>query len=294
MERFPTITALAAARPADVLRAWQGLGYDRRALALRRAACLIVERHGGRVPSSVVELEALPGVGPYTARAVAALAFGRRVGAVDVNVRRVLGRIVAGGGAELLSGAAVQAIADAAVPSDRPGGWTHAVMDVGAALCRPRTPRCGACPARPWCRYAAEVLESRSDRALPVPDRARPTTRRARATAAGPSPARATAAAGPSPARATAAAGPSPAAARPSPARPASARPAAFATTNRWLRGRILDRLRAAPDEAWVELDGPIGVHDLARVHAAAHVMSTDGLLELDLTAGFRARLPLA
>jgi A/G-specific adenine glycosylase len=96
MATFPTVGALAAASPADVLRAWAGLGYDRRALALWRAARVIVEDHDGRVPSSVEELQALPGVGPYTARAVAALAYGVPVGAVDVNVRRVLGRVAAG------------------------------------------------------------------------------------------------------------------------------------------------------------------------------------------------------
>ncbi|HEX8026281.1 MAG TPA: hypothetical protein VF484_08750, partial [Candidatus Limnocylindrales bacterium] len=86
---YPTPAALAAASPADALRAWRGLGYNRRALALRGAAIRIVEDHGGSVPRTVEALDALPGVGPYTARALAALAFGARVGAVDTNVRRV-------------------------------------------------------------------------------------------------------------------------------------------------------------------------------------------------------------
>src|SRR5687768_11860474 len=149
-ERYPTVGALAAATPADVLRAWQGLGYDRRALALWRMARIVVDEHGGRIPSTVAELQALPGIGPYTARAVAALAFGIPVGAVDVNVRRVLGRIVAGHAASL-SEVELQRIADDAVPPESPGDWTHAVMDVGATLCRARAPRCGSCPARPWC-----------------------------------------------------------------------------------------------------------------------------------------------
>ena len=96
MARFPTIEALAAATPADVLRAWQGLGYDRRALNLLRCAREVVASHGGRLPTAIADLERLPGLGPYTARALAALAFGQRVGAVDVNVRRVVGRIVGG------------------------------------------------------------------------------------------------------------------------------------------------------------------------------------------------------
>jgi A/G-specific adenine glycosylase len=153
MAAFPTVEAMAAATPADVLRAWQGLGYNRRALNLWRAARAIVDEHGGRVPEELADLERLPGVGPYTARAVAAIAFGRPVGALDTNVRRVLGRVA--GGADGLSAAALQSYADAMVPSDRPADWTHAVMDVGATFCRPRRPACAECPARAWCRYAA-------------------------------------------------------------------------------------------------------------------------------------------
>jgi A/G-specific adenine glycosylase len=96
LARFPTVDALAASTPADVVRAWQGMGYDRRALNLRLAAQVIRDEHGGRVPEDIEALDRLPGVGPYTARAVAAIAFGRRVGAVDTNVRRVLTRSLAG------------------------------------------------------------------------------------------------------------------------------------------------------------------------------------------------------
>ena len=154
MERFPTVGALADAPLADVIRAWAGLGYNRRAINLHRAAKAIVAEHDGRVPDSVEGLLALPGVGPYTARAVAAIAFGRPVGAVDTNVRRVLGRVAAGA-ADALPAAGMQALADDVVPVKRPGDWTHALMDVGATLCRPRSPLCAACPALAWCRYAA-------------------------------------------------------------------------------------------------------------------------------------------
>jgi A/G-specific adenine glycosylase len=162
---FPTVGALAATTPAAVLRAWRGLGYNRRALALRRTAIAIVNEHGGRVPDDLAALQRLPGVGPYTARAVAALAFGRRVGAVDTNVRRVLNRAV-GGGLGALSEPELQAVADASVPADRPGHWTHALMDVGATFCRPRSPRCDACPAQAWCRAANDGTadEPRPDR----------------------------------------------------------------------------------------------------------------------------------
>jgi A/G-specific adenine glycosylase len=247
MERFPTVEVLAAATPADVLRAWQGLGYDRRALALWRTARIVVDEHGGRMPSTVAELQALPGIGPYTARAVAALAFDVPVGAVDVNVRRVLGRIMAGD-ALALPAPELQRVADDAVPADRPAEWTHALMDVGATICRPRTPRCLDCPARPWCRLAARA----------TPEKARSRTRARRPTPT------------------------------PTPT---------FASTNRWLRGRILDRLRAAPDGEWVALDAAIGTHDLGKVRAAADAMAADGILELgsagEPDAPLRARLPL-
>ena len=158
MALFPTVSALAAASPADVVRAWRGLGYNRRALALRRAAIAIVEVHGGRIPSTLEALAALPGIGPYTARAVMAIAFGLPVAALDVNVRRVLGR------AFLPSAIAkqdVQAAADALVPIDRAADWTHALMDIGAAFCRPREPRCDICPLQATCRFASAPLVNR-------------------------------------------------------------------------------------------------------------------------------------
>ena len=137
MARFPTVRDLAVATVADAIRAWAGLGYNRRAVKLHRAARVIVDEHGGVVPSSIEELEALPGVGPYTARAVAAIAYGTPVGAVDMNVRRVLGRIAAGG-PEAFTASSIQALADAVVPLERAGDWTHALMDVGAGPCRSR------------------------------------------------------------------------------------------------------------------------------------------------------------
>ncbi len=159
MERFPTVADLASASPADVLRAWAGLGYNRRALNLRRAAIAIKERHGNAFPRTVAELEALPGIGPYTARAVAAIAFGAPVGAVDTNVRRVLGRVAAGHGSrrdpgEPLPARELQALADALVAKARPADWTAALMDVGATLCLPSAPHCDGCPLARDCAYA--------------------------------------------------------------------------------------------------------------------------------------------
>ena len=162
MDRFPTPAALAEAPTGDVIRAWQGLGYNRRAIDLQRAARAIVAA-GGHVPDDVGALRALPGVGPYTARAVAAIAFGRPVGAVDVNVRRVLGRLARvdpAAGAPVAPVAPIppgeiQAVADALVDPARAADWTHALMDLGATICRPAAPACAACPVHAWCAFAA-------------------------------------------------------------------------------------------------------------------------------------------
>jgi A/G-specific adenine glycosylase len=230
IDRFSTVEALAAASPADVLRAWRGMGYDRSALNLHLAA-----------------LQRLPGVGPDTARAVASIAFGAAVGAVDTNVRRVLGRVV--GGRTGLAPAALQAAADASVDPVRSADWTHAVMDVGATLCRPIRPRCGECPLRPWCRLALASSVSPTTAAAPPTRNA--TTLRPRARTA--------------------------------------ARP--FHATTRWLRGRIVDRLRDAEDRAWTLIDAPIGDHDATGIQWALKALARDGIVELDPADGRRARL---
>jgi A/G-specific adenine glycosylase len=165
LARFPSLSSLAAAAAGDVLRAWAGLGYNRRALNLQRAARVVGERHGGQLPSEPAELEKLPGIGPYTARAVAAISYGRAVGAVDTNVRRVLGRLAVGHGhpadrGHALGSRELQALADRLVDPDRPADWTHALMDLGATICRPR-PACHDCPLHAWCAYAARPSAER-------------------------------------------------------------------------------------------------------------------------------------
>jgi A/G-specific adenine glycosylase len=145
---FPTIDALAAASSADVLRAWENLGYNRRALNLWRTARAVVERGG--FPQSVDELRTLPGIGPYTARAVASFAFGVDVAAADVNVRRVVARTHG----VMPSGASVQELADALVPRGRVREWNQAMIDLGAEVCRARNPRCDECPLRRMCAWS--------------------------------------------------------------------------------------------------------------------------------------------
>ena len=158
MAAWPTPAALAAAGRAEVLRTWGKLGYPRRALRLHAAAEAIRDAHGGVVPSDVVALEALPGVGAYTARAVAAFGYGRRCPVVDTNVRRVVARAVHGAGdagparvaADLADVDALLPIADA-----RAAVISAGLMELGAVVCVARTPRCGACPVRDLCAWRA-------------------------------------------------------------------------------------------------------------------------------------------
>ena len=134
MERFPTVRALASASRADVLRAWAGLGYNRRAVSLHRAAQVVVAEHGGRVPIDPVVLRTLPGVGPHTAAAVASIAGGQPYSAKEVNVRRVVGRV--GFGTAAAPVAAIDEAATRWLDRDDPGAWNQALMDLGREHCR--------------------------------------------------------------------------------------------------------------------------------------------------------------
>ena len=155
LERWPRPADLAAASPADVIRAWGKLGYPRRALRLREAAVAIAERHGGVVPAEVEELEALPGVGTYTARAVSCFGYGRRQPVVDTNVRRVVARLVHGRAEAAPARAADLADIAALAPEDdtRAVRFSVAVMELGALVCVAGTPRCGVCPVRDRCAW---------------------------------------------------------------------------------------------------------------------------------------------
>ena len=156
LERWPTPADLAAAAPSDVLRAWDRLGYPRRALRLRECAAVIVERHGGEVPRTLEDLLALPGVGSYTAAAVAAFAYGQRAVVLDTNVRRVLARFVGG---EALPPPTQRrsevALAETLLPADPAVSavWNVAVMELGALVCTARSPRCEACPVADACAW---------------------------------------------------------------------------------------------------------------------------------------------
>ena len=156
IERWPTPAALAAEPPSEAVRAWDRLGYPRRALWLHRAAVEIVERHGGDVPSDLDDLLALRGVGPYTARAVAAFAFGLRHPVVDTNTRRVIARAVLGQGEPgPPSTARDLAAMSALLPESEAAARTFnaAAMELGATVCTARSPSCSACPIASSCAW---------------------------------------------------------------------------------------------------------------------------------------------
>jgi A/G-specific adenine glycosylase len=154
LEAFPTLEALAAAPVEIVMQHWAGLGYYARARNLHATARLVAER-GGRLPDTAEALRALPGVGAYTAAAIAAIAFDEPATVVDGNVERVVARLFAH--AAPLPGAkpALRALAERLTPQVRPGDFAQAMMDLGATVCTPRKPQCPVCPVRAWCQAAA-------------------------------------------------------------------------------------------------------------------------------------------
>jgi A/G-specific adenine glycosylase len=150
LDQFPTPAVCASAPVADLLRVWSGMGYNRRALLLHRCAQEVVARHGGTLPNTLAALLALPGVGPYTARAVLAFAFEHDEAIVDTNTARVLARWAG----RRLTAAEAQAAADAALPPGEAWAWNQAMLDLGAQVCTRRRPRCDACPVSDSCQWA--------------------------------------------------------------------------------------------------------------------------------------------
>jgi A/G-specific adenine glycosylase len=168
LRRWPNVAALAKAELGEVLGAWAGLGYYARARNLHACARAVVEHHGGRFPRSETELRELPGVGGYTAAAIAAIAFGERATPVDGNIERVVARLFAVTTPLPQAKAEIRSLAESLTPADRSGDFAQAMMDLGATICTPRRPACGLCPLRPDCKgYAAglaEVLPYREER----------------------------------------------------------------------------------------------------------------------------------
>jgi A/G-specific adenine glycosylase len=156
LDRWPTPAALAAASPGDAVRQWGRLGYPRRAIRLHAIAGTLVREYGGQVPASATALVALPGIGPYTAAAVASFAFGQRHPVLDTNVRRVLGRMISGVALPpAATSAAERRLAESLLPEAGPAAarWSVAVMELGALVCSAARPACESCPVAAECAW---------------------------------------------------------------------------------------------------------------------------------------------
>lgn len=172
MRRFPDVASLAAADADEALRLWSGLGYYARARNLRGAARAIVELHGGRVPSDIQALRALPGVGDYTAAAVASIAFGISIPAVDANAARVFARLGAlpGHAKSPTLIKAARTLAELLIDPKRTGDFNQAIMELGALVCAPGAPDCGACPVSEHCRARRAGIEREIPARAPRPE----------------------------------------------------------------------------------------------------------------------------
>src|SRR6266508_2723039 len=256
LELFPTVEALAAAPTAAVIRAWTGLGYNRRAVNMQRTARTVLEQHGGRFPRDVATLRQLPGIGPYSAGAIACFAFEQDIAFMDTNIRRVVLRLFVGPEHEdAMSAARLLALAQAAIPPNHGWTWNQAIMELGALICTAAAPACWRCPVHSFCRsYAArrtadEQLFSADQPLTPKWQR-----------------------------------------------RVAERREAPYTGSNRFYRGRTIEALRGLPPGqalALTELGGQIkadfSANDLPWLQALVDGLARDGLLELEDGA---ARLP--
>jgi A/G-specific adenine glycosylase len=189
LDRFPTVVDLALAPEQDVLALWSGLGYYRRARMLQKTAQFVTDHQQGRLPRTVHELRLLPGIGTYTAAAIASIAYGERVAVVDGNVERVLCRMMGWEAGRRTGGAhqkrRIENLAEEMIDPERPGDFNQALMELGATVCRPRSPHCLVCPLCSDCKtrgehsrpprapmLSREVAYALSVRTSPIPDRA--------------------------------------------------------------------------------------------------------------------------
>lgn len=173
LARWPTVEALAAAHDGEVMAAWAGLGYYARARNLLRCARAVAGREGGAFPDTYEELRALPGLGDYTAAAVAAIAFDRAAPVVDGNVERVVSRLFAVEAPPPKAKPELKRLAAALTDGARPGDWAQAAMDLGAVICRPRAPLCGRCPVAAFCAGRAGGAPESYPRKAPRRERPR-------------------------------------------------------------------------------------------------------------------------
>jgi A/G-specific adenine glycosylase len=157
LAQFPSLKRLAAARTSDVIKAWEGMGYNNRVLRLQRLAATVIEKHNGRLPQHIHELEALPGIGRYTAHAVACFAFGQHVPVVDTNIKRVLTRFCFPKSQVVPNDDVLWTLAHALLPSRKSHDWNQALMDLGATICTAARPACNLCPLVGICPSAHRV-----------------------------------------------------------------------------------------------------------------------------------------
>jgi len=164
LKQFPTLGSLANAEARDVIRAWSGLGYNARALRLQQAARICMEKFHGRIPNDPISLEALPGIGRYTAKAIVCFAYHQDVAVVDTNIRRVLSRLFFRMRApeERISEQKAWELAGQLVPRGRGRDWTLALMDLGSTICVPHRPQCKRCPGNSVCRSAFGLEKQRT------------------------------------------------------------------------------------------------------------------------------------
>lgn len=251
---FPTIEALAAAPTAEVIRLWAGLGYNRRAVNLQRTARAILSEHGGQFPRTVAELRQLPGIGPYTAGAVACFAFEQDVAFMDTNIRRVLRRAWVAPDHEppTTSDRQLHTLGEQLIPAGQGWHWNQALMEIGALICTTATPACWRCPLQTHCQSYA-TWRTRDEQVFDMPTTAYPTaTARPRKRAA-----------------------------------ERSSEP--FIGSTRYYRGRIIDLLRAAPAGSRLsptyigeQLKPDFSAADQEWLRSLLHGLHRDGLLDLN------------
>jgi A/G-specific adenine glycosylase len=266
LDQFPTLEVLAAAPTAEVIRAWSGLGYNRRAVNMQRTARTVLEQYGGAFPRDVAALRQLPGIGPYTAGAIACFAFEQDVAFIDTNIRRVVWRLFVGASSADSPGEArLLELAQQAIPPGQGWVWNQAIMELGALICTAATPSCWRCPLQADCRdyadrravdeqlfgQAGAVGEARRSPQISAPARSRAIAER---------------------------------------------REMSYAGSSRFYRGRIVEALRQlAPgqslllDQLGPQIKADFGASDHAWLHDLVEGLARDGLL---LHEGDAARLP--
>jgi A/G-specific adenine glycosylase len=157
LRKFPTIRALASARSSEIIRAWEGMGYNNRALRLLRLAVIVMQDYNGRLPDDPDVLESLPGIGKYTANAIACFAFGKQVPVVDTNVRRVFSRMLG----KQINAAEEWECASLLLPRTNAYNWNQGLMELGALICSSANPQCSICPLKLFCRSSGKITSTK-------------------------------------------------------------------------------------------------------------------------------------